>query len=669
MGVLGLPGEILRESPDVLKGVGPARSKALADIGISTLGDLVLRVPLRYEDWRPVYPFESAATRENAAIAGRILSTEKRWGSVPGTLITLMCRGRRAEGTLFGRRGFESQLEKGKPLLAFGRWEMAGPKKIRAAGIEIQSVDAGGGRVRPIYGASKSISSNMIAKSIVATLDLETEMPRFPRELREITGYTGVRALLEDLHRPSRVESGINAMRWMGFLEMLVFQLGINGPRSVADRGIEHRGSGRLTGPFLDGLPFSPTPGQLRAMASLESELASSDPMYHLVQGDVASGKTIVAIWATLRAVESGGRVVWMVPTRVLADQHRDTLRGFLEPLGVTVERFASDDPPVESQVLVGTQAVLSGNLPDPTLVVIDEQQRFGVQQRGMLQEVDPTPDVLLISATPIPRTMARCLWGDLKVTTLESRPDAPRSVRTFVVDGSEREKVYEFARRQAAAGIGVFVVCPNISDDGGGTAGAAAESVARVLVERYPELEVRCIHGAVDDDCRSVALAHFARGEVDILVCTTLVGVGIDIPRARVMVVECAERFGLTELHQLRGRIGRDGRRAGFFAIISGEQHRPRIGELERLEDGMSIAKADLRLRGMGDFFSRNQHGGPPFAVSDVATSPGVIRRASNLSRRILSGDPELAKPDNAGLRSLLEASLPDEDNWIHVR
>ena len=647
--------------------MGPARARALAGLGIGNVGDLLLHVPRRYEDWRPIYPYPGALRRTTAAIKGEILTISRRRGRLPATTITVHNGANRARGTLFGRRGFEATLAPGRELILFGAWEGKSDGSIESRGVE---VDLGGtGGVRAIYPASSDISSYMIGKLIGAALEAPLDLPEFPPFLGRYLGYRGLGDLLEDIHRPARPERGDRALRRLAFLDMLVFQLALKRVRRGESGGVSHRGEECLSRPYLESLPFDLTSSQRDSLREIAADMESDVPMYRLLQGDVASGKTVVAAWATLRAVESGGRAVWLVPTRILADQHLETLRTHFAPLGLDVERFASGDPTPRGDVIVGTQALVGRDIPIPTLLVVDEQQRFGVAQRSALEDVDPTPDVLLMSATPIPRTAARALWGDLSVGTLRHRPDARRSVETRVIGPGGREAVYRYVARQVVRGAGAFVVCPTISGGEGDPPSAAATRWAEFLRKRFPRLSVACAHGSLEEEERRESLAAFGRGDIDILVSTNLIGVGIDIPRARIMVVESAERFGLSQLHQLRGRIGRDGRRALFVALVSEERFRARVGALEELMDGMAIARRDLRQRGMGDFFSRTQHGGPPFLLPDVSTERAVVVAALRGARRILEEDPELSRADNAGLLALCRSSYPEDNPWIRVR
>jgi len=660
-----LPGASMQSPTTGIRGVGPARAAALSALGVENTGQVLLHAPLRYEDWRPVFPMRAAVRRDVAAVAGRLESLEVRRRRPPATIMTIRCGQESALGVVYGRRGFEHRLRRGDELILHGAWTEDGDGQISSSSVQ----PGFRGEVRPIYPASAKIRSSTIARFMDDALQrLPDEGWTFPGQVARTLGHRDLRQLLHAIHRPKRPEQGEAARRALGYLEMLVFQLALRSLRQGSLPGFAHQGgNSAFTRRYLRSLPFSLSCGQETAIDAIGRDMVAKSAMYRLLQGDVATGKTVVAIWATLRAVESGGRAIWLVPTRILADQHVNTLSESLAPLGVDVARYAAGDSPTEAPVVVGTQALIGSEVGEGTLVVIDEQQRFGVSQREFIERANPRPDILLMSATPIPRTLARSLWGDLSVSTLARWPQAPRRVTTRVKDPSKRDDVYTHAMRQAAHGVGVFVVCPVIC--GGSADGVASASHwTRLLGERFPEISVDSVHGQVETDERSKRLRRFAAGDIQVLVCTNVIQVGVDIPRARMMIVESAERFGLTELHQLRGRIGRDGRRALFVALPSQAQYLDTLRPLESTDDGMQIARMDLKRRGMGDFFSRDQHGKPPFRQPEFATRLPTMVDSARVARSILSRDPALSRAEHALLRGLVSASYGDHNPWVHV-
>ncbi|MFO7941849.1 MAG: helicase-related protein [Bacillota bacterium] len=665
--MLNLPNTEALESVTTLHGVGPARARALGDLGVGSIGELLVLMPRRYEDWRCVHPYGAATRREIAAVRGRILSTSHQRYGVSRTRIEIGNGRERARGFLFGRRGFEGNLRRSRPIILRGRWRNRRADLVESDSVEVEFGPRG--EVRPIYPASSAISSNMVGKLIKTALDDLDLSASFPHRLAHQIGHGNLRDVLEAIHRPRRPREAERGLWAMAFLDMLMFQLALHRFGHRPQTGFSHADSGELTDRYRRDLPFEFTGEQETAIGDIARDMASRLPMYRLLQGDVATGKTVVAIWATLRAVENGGRAVWLVPTRLLADQHVATLKNYLDPLGIEVSRLTSGDPKPDQDVVVGTHALIRAEIDPITLLVVDEQQRFGVKQRRQLEETDPSPDVLLMSATPIPRTLARCMWGDLQVSTLRSRAGMRRRVRTRVLPSERREDLYRYVVRAGREGVGTFVICPTITGNEEDPPWTSAERWSAALAKRMSSLRIACIHGSTEDEQKDRLLREFRDGGIDVLVTTNVVGVGIDIPRARFMIVEAAERFGLTQLHQLRGRIGRDGRRALFAPVVSEDRFLERISVLEEIRDGFSISRVDLKRRGMGDFFSRAQHGGPPFLLPEMSTSSRIMMPAARMARNLVRRDPRLVEAENVGLAALLRASYPEDNPWVDVR
>ncbi|MFP4200744.1 MAG: DEAD/DEAH box helicase, partial [Clostridia bacterium] len=523
--MLSLPCTEASKPVTTLHGVGPARTRALADLGVKTVGDLLLLLPRRYEDWRTVHPYEAASRREMAAIRGRIISSSHRRYGVVRTSIEIGSGRERARGCLFGRRGFEGSLRVGRSIILRGQWRTRGERMIESDSVEVDLKARG--EIKPIYPASSEISSNIIGKMITAALDGLDPLAPLPSPLARRIGYDDLLGILEAIHRPRRPREGEKGLEALAFLEMLIFQLALLLFGGKPETGLSHPKGGELTERYRRNLPFRLTEEQSTAVDAIADDMASSRPMYRLLQGDVATGKTVVAIWATLRAVESGGSAVWLVPTRILADQHVETLRGYLDPLGVEVSRLASGDPEVDSDVVVGTHALIGAQIRPPTLLVVDEQQRFGVEQRRQLEEANPSPDVLLMSATPIPRTLARCMWGDLEVSTLRRRTGTERRVRTRILSSEQRKDLYRQLVRAGHGGVGTFIICPTITGKEGDPPWTSAKRWSQVLAQRMPSLPIACIHGSSEDEQKDRVLRAFRDGDIDVLVTTNVVGVG----------------------------------------------------------------------------------------------------------------------------------------------
>ncbi len=665
--MLGIPGESAQEPVTGLRGVGPARSRQLLRLGIETISDLLLHLPLRYEDWRPPQDPERLALPETFALCGTVTRlTHRGRGRVPRTAIELDCGGISARTVLFGRRWLPGKIKRGSVVSIYGEWEMKGDV-LECAGEQI-SLSARAD-VRPIYPTTEGLSSGMLEKLVRRALDrLGDSIPRVPppSALGRHELFHLPRAL-RTVHRPITPREAERARLSLAFLDFLLFHIALRTAGRVRRResGTAHGADPHLSSSFLDGLPFDLTGAQQRAIREIDEDMASARRMHRLLQGDVSSGKTVVATWASLRAVENHGRALWLVPTRLLAEQHVATLSEQVETLGVKVAPLVGgqQESVPDARVIVGTHALLSWQIDDVSLLVIDEQQRFGVRQRAMLQRSHPRSDVLLMSATPIPRTLAGVLMGGVSVSTIDQLPGGRGEVTTQIVDGSERAQLLNHLRRCVREEGGVYVVCPSIDDDGDDV--ASVISVTRRLCEALPGISVASVHGRMCPHERAERLTGFRDGNIDVLVGTTVLEVGLDISRARMMVVENAERFGLAELHQLRGRIGR-GEAQGICYLIPGQcaegDALDRLRMLEQTHDGAKIARADMNIRGMGDFFSSFQHGMPQLMFPEYLTSSRFQRAVTGAARRLLSDDPQLANHEQVRemLIHLYSDSLP---------
>ena len=444
-------------------------------------------------------------------------------------------------------------------------------------------------------------------------------------------------------------------------------------------RGGREAASGRKLGEadlgvFTSSLPFTPTGAQLRAIGDALSDMRSGRLMNRLVQGDVGSGKTLVAAACVWYAAQSGAQSAFMAPTEILAEQHFATLTGFLEPFGIRVAKLTGSMKAKEKrevlaalasgevQLCVGTHALLSEGVAfrDLALVVTDEQHRFGVQQRAALAEKGAVPPhILVMSATPIPRTLALIIYGDLDVSLIDELPPGRQKVDTFAVDSSYRARLNGFMEKLVSEGRQVFVVCPRIEDDEEQPDDLkSAEEHAAELREQLPGLRIGCIHGKLKAKEKDELMSLFSSGGLDVLVSTTVIEVGVDVPNAALMVIENAERFGLSQLHQLRGRVGR-GRHKSWCILVSdakGEEARARLAAMTHISDGFKIAEEDLRLRGPGDFFGSRQHGLPELHIADLGADMNVLKAAQESAKKLLESDPELAYPENARLKERAE-------------
>ena len=550
--------------------------------------------------------------------------------------------------------------------------------------------------VIPVYPASKEVSSGRIRRAVGSLLDRYGDVPDFvPEPLRRAHGLPDRAGALEAIHRPGDRAQAARARDRLVYDELFVLQVGLALRRRAQEAGQHGRPlqiDGDLTKRLLASLPFSPTAAQSRAMAEIGADLARSKPMHRLLQGEVGSGKTLVALWTLLCAVQSGMQGAIMAPTEVLADQHGINLRGLLEPLGEGGGLFggprvevltaattgASRQRVLEGvtsgavDLVVGTHALLSegGEFRRLGAIVVDEQHRFGVHQRVRLREKGDSPHVLIMTATPIPRTLALTLYGDLDVSTLDELPPGRTPIATHVVaDATLRERAYARVREEVAAGHQAYVVCALKDESDKVEIRSAKAEAERLRAEVFPDLRVGLVYGDMPAREKEATMDRFRAGEVDVLVSTTVIEVGVDVPNATVMLIEDADRFGLSQLHQLRGRVGR-GEAPGLcilFADPLTDEGRARMDAIARTNDGFELANEDLRIRGEGTVFDARQSGLSDLKLARLIDDFDWVRRARADAFALVEADQELTDPAHRRLRQEVLARLGDgRAEWL---
>ena len=550
--------------------------------------------------------------------------------------------------------------------------------------------------VIPVYPATKEISSGRLRRAVGALLDRFGDVPDFvPEPLRRRHGLPDRAAALEAIHRPADRPEATRARDRLVYDELFVLQVGLALRRRAMEAG-QHgqplQTDGDLTKRLLASLPFQPTGAQSRAMAEIGADLARSKPMHRLLQGEVGSGKTLIALWSLLCAVQSGVQGAIMAPTEVLADQHGINLRGLLEPLGeggglfggprvevltaattgAARQRILEGVAAGEVDLLVGTHALLSEGVEFRRLgaIVVDEQHRFGVHQRVRLREKGDSPHVLIMTATPIPRTLALTLYGDLDVSTLDELPPGRTPIATHVVaDATLRERAYQRVREEVAAGHQAYVVCALKDESDKVEVRSAKAEAERLRAEVFPDLRVGLVYGDMPAREKEATMDRFRAGEVDVLVSTTVIEVGVDVPNATVMLIEDADRFGLSQLHQLRGRVGR-GQAPGLcilFADPQTEEGRARMEAITRTNDGFELANEDLRIRGEGTVFDARQSGLSDLKLARLIDDFDWVRRARSDAFGLVADDPELTDSAHRRLRQEVLARLGDgRAEWL---
>ena len=666
--MLQVPGAAAERPLSELKGVGPVRERQLNQMGLYTVSDLLLHLPHRYEDWRP-WPIAKMPADQRGALSGVLRHLTYIPNPYPHYRLLIEQGADRARAIIHGRRWLRQRFSVGETVLVYGDWERDQHQHPFCRSGEMASDQRT--ELVPIYPASAKIRSPFIRQLVVNIFRMnETWKDPLPARLWQKAGCCSFADALRRVHFPADINEAESGRVGLAYLELLLFILALNATNSQSQTGIPHRGENYYTSQLLTNLPFQLTRDQRDAVAMIDQEMADARPMYRLLQGDVATGKTIVGAYATAKCVENGGRAVWLVPTRLLAEQHVNSLRAHFDPLDIQVGLVTGESGETDSHapVLVGTHALLQTSmaLTGVSLVVIDEQQRFGVSQRGALHNKAPTPDVLLLSATPIPRTWARTLWGDLAISTLGQSPVGRRRVTTRVVKNDRRAAVYRFIKQEMDQESGLFVVCPAIR--GFYQREQRVRGVMehyQVLTQAFPDFGVGYLHGEMPQEERQMRLEAFAAGDLDILVGTNVLQVGLDVPRARLMVIENAERFGLSELHQLRGRIGRDGRLAFCFLISANSSAEEKLARVQAARDGAEVADADLIHRGMGDFFSTFQHGLAPFSIFAFDRDHALITQVQN-SAKAIRRQPD--HPDYSVLWELVRTLYHNGQPWSDI-
>ena len=648
-----------------IKGIGEQRAKALAKLDIRTLRDLVSWFPRRYEDRTVTRRIAELVPEETACVAAMVASapavTHVRKG-----LDLVKVRAVDETGTLdvtfFNQAWLKNNLKPGETYVFCGRAEGSLlRRRMTNPIVEPEGRREATGRIVPVYPLTAGVSQLVLSRSVRQGLDACADIlpDVLPDEVRREHQLCRIGYAYENIHFPESAEALALARRRLAFEELFLFTLGLRRLRSRRETAaVEPFGPVDME-EFYRALPFTLTEAQRRCVGEALGDMASGRPMNRLCQGDVGSGKTMVAAACVYFTVKNGRQAALMAPTEILARQHYEGLRPLMEPLGVRCALLTGSNTAKEKKTLaaalaageidfiVGTHALITGGVEYQCLglVVTDEQHRFGVAQRAALAGKGDHPHTLVMSATPIPRTLALILYGDLDVSIIDQLPPGRRAVQTSFVDSGYHPRIYKFLRRLIGEGRQAYIVCPAVSESEEDDRKAVTEYAAQLQREVFPDLRVAYVHGKMRPKEKDAVMAAFVGRETDILVSTTVIEVGVDVPNAAVMVVENAERFGLSQLHQLRGRVGR-GEWQSYCVLISdnrNEETRQRLKVMTKTSDGFKIAEEDLRLRGPGDFFGRRQHGLPGLRVADIGCDAQLLKEAQAAADALLDRDPDL--------------------------
>ena len=667
----------LRELP----GVGEARAKGLEKLGLRVAGDLVGYFPRSYEDRRQVYAIAEAPVGELCCVRVMAAEEPRRMHIRRGLDVTRLkvVDGSSAMLVTFFNQGYVRQaLHRGEEYILYGRVELLGShRQMTNPQFEGAERPWACGRIMPVYPLTAGITNHLLAGLVERALrELPPPAETLPDDLLARHRLAPAAECWRSIHFPADETALDAARRRFAFEELFYLSLGLALLRERRSRGRGPAFGETDLESFYQLLPFTLTGAQKRALEEAAADLALAQPMNRLVQGDVGSGKTAVAAGCAWLAVRSGWQCAMMAPTEILAEQHAKTLSAMLAPAGIEVGLLTGSMKVSEKRkvlaalesgalpFVVGTHALLSQGVAFHRLglVITDEQHRFGVEQRAALAakaggEEDFSPNVLVMSATPIPRTLALIIYGDLDVSVIDELPPGRMPVKTVLVGESKRQRMYGFVRDQVKEGRQVYIVCPAVEENPEGAWDLkAVTEYARVLGEQvFPDLHVGLVHGRMKAKEKEAAMAAFTAGETNILVSTTVIEVGVDVPNASLIIIENADRYGLSQLHQLRGRVGR-GKHQSWCVLVSDNRSpdtRARLKVLTQTNDGFKIAEEDLKLRGPGDFFGERQHGLPALRVADLETDTRVLKEAQDAAAELLAADPDLTEPEH---RPLLE-------------
>ncbi len=655
-----------------INGIGTKRGQLYRKLGIDTAGALVRFYPRAYEDWSNITSIQDAQNGETvcikASLASPVRQTIVSGGRILSTVIV-------SDGysemkiAFFNNRYISSMLKTGKQYLFYGKAavnynipEMINPTFALYGASE--SVP-----IHPIYSQVAGLSTKHIEQSVRKVLDMlpETVKDPIPENIRRKYCLPPLKDVLFAIHFPKDMEEAENAKRRLIFEELLVLVLGLSSIKSLSLERSEVVLEKNYTDEFLSLLPFTLTNAQKRAIDDCINDMTNNDKaMNRLVQGDVGSGKTMVAGAAAYACIKNGYQAAMMVPTEILAQQHFQTFSEIFENTDVKAELLTGSMTAKQKRTvlakladgeidfIVGTHSLISDTVVFNSLglVITDEQHRFGVRQRSTLLSKGKNPHLLVMSATPIPRTLALIIYGDLDISIVNEMPPGRQKVDTFLIDDSVRERAYGFLIKQIAEGRQCYIVCPAVENSDTGLIGVE-EYTEKIKSGVLRNCRVECLHGKMKASAKDEIMNKFVNGEIDVLVSTTVIEVGVSVSNAVIMMIENAERFGLSQLHQLRGRVGR-GKYKSYCILVSnarGEEAKKRLNALCQTNDGFIIADEDLKLRGPGDFFGSRQHGLPELKIADLAENIEVMHEAQEASKMIMN---DYLNPDCGDYRSL---------------
>lgn len=698
------------------KGVGPKKSQELASLGIQTVWDILYFLPARYEDRSNLTPIKDVKAGEHQTIQGEIVTLGARItkSGMPIFRMAITDQTGFIHAVWFNQPYLKDYFRKGQKVVLYGRIEMhdrlqitqpeyeilprrqlellAGSRQSETTAGKSDEVDSVNiGRIVPVYPATSHLTQRYLRTLAFHAISTYAKflIERLPTYIIARERIVDIKFAIRNIHFPSSFENLEKAYRRIVFEEFFTLQLALAIKKKgmkTGEEGLGHKISGGLIDSFKNTIPFELTKAQEKAIADIEHDMSSGQPMNRLLEGDVGSGKTIVAAYALILTIQNGYQGVVMAPTEVLARQHFIILSEMLMPLGINIMLLVGGiDPKAKKNiyndikegrvnVVVGTHAILEEGLEFKSmgLAVIDEQHKFGVTQRSLLKGKGHNPHILVMTATPIPRTLALTVYGDLDISIIKELPKGRKPIATYWVEDQKRQKIYDFIKEELKKGRQAYVVCPLIvgSRESGVGSKGAIEIYEKLKNEIFPEFEVGLLHGRMSSKEKEKVMKDFKKGKINILVATIVIEVGIDIPNASVMLIESAERFGLSQLHQLRGRIGR-GEHESYCILLADPKTESSIQRLKAIEgtlDGFQIAEADLNIRGPGEFFGTRQHGLPEIRFGNILKDFDIMELARKEAFGLVEKDPDLKEEHHRLLKQALASRFKGKLDLINV-
>lgn len=670
----------LNKDVKYIKGVGPNRAALLNKLGIFTLGDLITYYPRDYEDRSKPKKICDVANGEEVLVQGivqsKLVESRIRKG------LTLY-RTKIADDTGFmeivwyNQSYLKNQIKQGQVYNFFGKVSLKYNKKeMNSPVFDIDTKTKNTGKIVPLYPLTYSLSQNVLRGIIENGIkEIEGQLPEtLPEYILKNYSLYDINTAIKQIHFPDNFEKYELARKRLAFEELLIMQLALltlKKSYTHQEKGIVFDKNIKMAD-LIDNLPFKLTKAQLRVLEEIDNDMESEKPMNRLLQGDVGSGKTIVSIISAYKAVKSGYQVAIMAPTAILASQHLESFTQILGAYGIKCELLISNITKKrkeemlerlkngEIDVIIGTHALLEENVvfKNLGLVVTDEQHRFGVKQRGTIVAKGNNPDTLVMTATPIPRTLALILYADLDISIIDELPPNRQKIDTFAVTKRLEERVNNFVKKQIDEGRQAYIVCPLVEENEEINAQSVLELAERYKNEVFADYKVEYLHGKMKPKEKDEIMEKFKKGEIDILISTTVIEVGVNVPNASIMIVENAERFGLAQLHQLRGRVGRGEYKSYCILKYQGNSDiiRQRMSIMQETNDGFKISEKDLELRGSGEFFGTKQHGLPEFKIANIFQDMPMLKNIQSIASNILQEDPELEQEKNKRLKHEVE-------------